>query len=102
MEIAVRMARIGSSILSLIALMMITVMTAYGGYSLWDSYMVNQGGFLSNDLLKYKPNGDPEAARLSLEELMAINEDVLGWLTIPTLITRWCRGRRIWNISIKM
>lgn len=82
MEIAVRMARIGSSILSLIAFMMIVVMTAYGGYSLWDSYMVNQGGFLSDDLLKYKPNGDPEVARLSLEELMAINEDVLGWLTI--------------------
>lgn len=82
MEIAVRLTRIGNSILSLFAMMMIMIMLAYGGYSLWDSYMVNQGGFLSSDLLKYKPKGDPEAAKLSLADLMALNEDVLAWLTI--------------------
>lgn len=82
MEIAVRAARIGNSILSLVASVMIIIMVAYGGYSLWDAYMINQGAFLSNDLMKYKPTGEGPEASLSLEELMAINGDVLGWLTI--------------------
>ena len=55
MEIAAKAARFGNFILSLIASVIILAMFAYGGYSLWDSYMVNQGAFLSSDLLKYKP-----------------------------------------------
>lgn len=82
MEIAVRMARVGNSILSLIASVMMIVLVAYGGYSLWDAYRINQGAFLSKDLMKYKPTGGGEEAALSLGELMALNEDVLGWLTI--------------------
>lgn len=81
MESVARAARIGDRILGYMAAMLILVMFAYGGYSLWDSYMVMRGAFLSSDLLKYKPSVD-EPYHYSLAELMAINEDVRGWLTI--------------------
>lgn len=83
MELAVKASRIGNSILSLIAGILIALMLLYGGYSLWDNYMVNQGAFLGSDLLKYKPTGGGETGdNLSLEELMAINSETRGWLTI--------------------
>ena len=84
MEIAVKAARFGNFILSLIAFVIILAMFAYGGYSLWDSYMVNQGAFLSSDLLKYKPQAaeDGGEANYSLEELIALNPDTRGWITI--------------------
>lgn len=81
MNTAVGAARIGSSILRFIAALMIMLMMSYGGYSLWDGYMISRGAFLSGDLLKYKPTGD-SGDSLSMEELMVINKDVRGWLTI--------------------
>ena len=83
METAARAARIGNQILSLIAAVMILLMLLYGGYSLWDSYMVSQGAFLGSDLLKYKPAVEEAGGEnLSLEDLMAVNPDTRGWLTI--------------------
>lgn len=81
MEIAVHAARIGNRILSFIAAVMIFLMLLYGGYSLWDSFMINQGAFLNSDLLKFKPAGGTEE-NLSLEDLAAINPDTRGWLVI--------------------
>ena len=84
METAAKAARFGNFILSLMASVIILTMFAYGGYSLWDSYMVNQGAFLSSDLLKYKPQAaeDGGEANYSLEELIALNPDTRGWITI--------------------
>lgn len=82
MEVAVRMARVGNYILGVIAAIMIVLMCAYGGYSLWDNYMINQGAFLGSDLLSYKPTPEMGGENYSLEELMALNPDTRGWLTI--------------------
>ena len=84
METAAKAARFGNFILCLMASVIILAMFAYGGYSLWDSYMVNQGAFLSSDLLKYKPQAaeDGGEANYSLEELIALNPDTRGWITI--------------------
>lgn len=83
MELAVRTARIGNALLSVVASIMILLMMLYGGYSLWDSYMINQRAFVSNDLLKYKPaQGDAGGENYTLEELLLVNEDTRGWLTI--------------------
>lgn len=84
MEIAAGVARLGNRILSYMAMVLILLLLTYGGYSLWDSYMINQGAFLGSDLLKYKPAADGGAGgeNLSLEELIAINPDTRGWLTI--------------------
>ncbi len=57
-------------------------MFAYGGYSLWDSYMVNQGAFLSSDLLKYKPQVARKADHYPPGERLPINPDTRGWITI--------------------
>lgn len=84
MELAAKVARFGNQILSLIAFLLILLMLSYGGYSLWDSYMINQGAFLNSDLLKYKPvdTGNPEEESFTLDELLLINEDTRGWITI--------------------
>ena len=96
METAVKLARIGNFILSLMAVCIMILMLAYGGYSLWDNYMINSGAFLTSDLLKYKPpeNSDAED-NLSLEELMALNPGAGLPLTEPTLIILWFRARTI-------
>ena len=38
------------------------------------------GGFISDELLHYKPTGANDCARL--QDLMAKNPDVVGWVTI--------------------
>ena len=83
MDVAASAARFGDKILSFLAIILMVVMLSFGGYSLWDTYVTMSGAFLKNDLLKYKPSLDnPEETRLSLQELMAINPDTRGWITL--------------------
>ncbi|MDO5418418.1 MAG: class B sortase [Lachnospiraceae bacterium] len=82
MERAARIARIGDRVLSAIAAIMILLLFLYGGYSLWDSYMINKGAFLGGDLLKYKPASTDGGANYTLEELLKLNPDTRGWLTV--------------------
>ncbi|HJA65567.1 SrtB family sortase [Lachnoclostridium sp. An169] len=74
-------AKAGNRVLGIIAGLLILVMLLYGAYSLWDTAMVYAGAFLDDDLLQYKPTGEGED-NPTLEELMQINPDVRGWLTI--------------------
>ena len=102
MKIAVRIAQAGNQILNIIVMGIILFLFLYGGYSLWDTYMSAKSAFLSDDLLSYKPQPG-EGANPSLEDLMAINKDVAGWITIDdTHIARLYREKMIWSISIKM
>ena len=83
MGVAASAARFGDKILSFLAIILMVVMLSFGGYSLWDTYVTMSGAFLKDDLLKYKPSLDnPEEARLSLQELMAINPDTRAWITL--------------------
>ena len=83
MHTAAKLARAGDRLVSMIAAALILLMLLYGGYSLWDTAMVFQGAFLGSDLLQFKPgvSEDPDS-NPTLEELQAINPDVLGWLTV--------------------
>ena len=81
MKVAVRIAQAGNQILNIIVMGIILFLFLYGGYSLWDTYMSAKSAFLSDDLLSYKPQPG-EGANPSLEDLMAINKDVAGWITI--------------------
>lgn len=81
MKIAVPIARIGNQILNIIVTGVIVFLLLYGGYSLWDSYMSAKGAFLSNELLQYKPQPGKEN-NPSLKDLIAINPDVVGWITL--------------------
>ena len=95
MHTAAKLARFGDRMVSLLAAGLILLMLLYGGYSLWDTAMVFQGAFLSSDLLAFKPAGDDPASNPTLEELQAINPDVVGWLTIDdTHIDYPCGHRR--------
>ena len=81
MEAAVRIAQIGNKVLNMIVIGIILFLFLYGGYSLWDTYMSAKVAFLSDDLLQYKPQPG-KGENPSLEDLMAINKDVVGWITI--------------------
>ena len=83
MNIAARAAKLGDRVLSYIAIILMVTMLSYGGYSLWDTYVTMTGAFLSKGFLKYKPDlNNPEETRLSLQELLAINPDTRGWITL--------------------
>jgi sortase B len=76
-------AKAGNRVLDFIARMLIIIMVLYGGFSLWETYCEYTGAFLSDDLIRYKP--DPDHAdddNPGLKELMGINRDVRAWITI--------------------
>lgn len=81
MERAAMLARAGNRVLSVIVAILIAVMLLYGGYSLWDTAMLYRGAFVSSDLLKFKPSPE-NLDGPTLAELVALNPDVRGWLTI--------------------
>ena len=105
MHTAAKLARAGDRLVSMVAAALIVLMLLFGGYSLWDTAMVYQGAFLDSDLLQLKPgvSGDPDS-NPTLEELQAINPDVLGWLTIDDTHIDYpsLSARMTWSISIPM
>ena len=72
------MARIGNRILSWISLIMILLLLSYGGFSLWHNWVIDHVAFGTN-MLDFKPTDEDS---YTLQELMAINPDVRGWITI--------------------
>lgn len=81
MKTLAKFARAGDRLISFIAAVLMLLMLCYGGYSLWDTSMINRGAFVSNELLKFKPSsGDTQNPTLA--ELQRINPEVRGWLTI--------------------
>lgn len=80
METAAKAARAGDKLLGFFAFVMLLLLLLYGGYSLWDTVMIDQGAFASSDLLQYKPTGETDG--LSLAALQKINPDVCAWLTV--------------------
>ena len=81
MEIAAQAARVGNRILNIIVGILTLILFLYGAYCLWDTYVTARGAFISDDLLEYKPIPGQEE-NPTLDELMAINPDVVGWLTV--------------------
>lgn len=82
MEVMVFAARAGNRILSAAAAVLIVLMMSYGGYSLWDNLMVSRGALLDGEILKYRPETNIPGENPSLQELVYLNPDVRGWLTI--------------------
>lgn len=65
-------------ILTILILIVLLLMLAYGGYAIWDSHKLVQEA-LSKQYSEYKPIGDDVG---SFDELTKINSDVIGWLNI--------------------
>ena len=78
MERAAGLARIGDRLISVLAGFLALLVICYGGYSLYDNWLIDHQG-LSGDLMKYKPS---TGNSISLAELIAINPDVIGWIEI--------------------
>lgn len=81
LEIAAQAARVSNRILNIIVGILTLILFLYGAYCLWDTYVTARGAFISDDLLEYKPIPGQEE-NPTLDELMAINPDVVGWLTV--------------------
>ena len=65
-------------VLNFIVLLLVLLLASYSAYSMWYTSSLLDGSFLSDELAMYKPDGqDP-----SLAQLMQVNPDVRGWLTI--------------------
>ena len=78
MDRAAKLVRTGDKIVSWIGILFILLLFSYGGYSLYDNWLINQGGS-SSELMKFKPGTE---SSYSLAELMNLNSDVIAWITI--------------------
>lgn len=78
MSNAARIARLGDRVVTFVAMLLVLCIMLYGGYSLYDNWLVSQSGYGSK-MMKFKPS---EGHVYSLAELMKINPDVIGWITV--------------------
>ena len=47
MDVAAKAAKAGDRVLSILAIVLMVIMLAFGGYSLWDTYVTMTGAFLN-------------------------------------------------------
>ena len=73
--------KIGNLGISLITAVLALSFILYGTLSLWDMFRTENGAFVSEDLLKYRPDVF-EKEPPYLDDLIKINEDTVGWITI--------------------
>ena len=83
LETAARLTRGADKVLNFFISILIIVALLFGGFAIWDTYRIYDGAGIDSELLKYKPtlSGDPDS-NPSLSELIALNPDVRGWLTV--------------------
>jgi len=68
----------GEKVLDAVSYFFIAVMFVYGSYSLYSTYRLQHRSFISQELMRYKPSEEGAG----FNELMKINSDVIGWLTV--------------------
>jgi len=78
MELSVKIAEAGNRILTVFAAILMAVMLLYGGFSLWNNWIIDHQAF-GSEYLKFKPTPEDKDG---LYDLMKINPDVRGWITI--------------------
>ena len=77
--------RLANTLLNFVLILSLLVSGAYAVYALWDNNQVlSAAGDVQADMIKLKPKIEPEAEdnSASFEELLAINPDVCGWVTM--------------------
>lgn len=80
MHFLIRTGRFLHRLFDAAAVVIIAVMLLYGFYSIWDIWKIYDQAGVSEDLLRYKPDGEDPGA--TFEELLAINPDVCAWITV--------------------
>jgi sortase B len=83
-DLAAGLARGGDWVLNKAIALVLVLALLYGGFGLWDTWMIYDGASLDSELLKYKPTitTDTDAPNPTLSDLQQINEDVCAWLTV--------------------
>ena len=76
-----KLARLIDGVVGFVAGTLAAVLLLYSGYVLYDNFNTNRNAFSSWDLLQYKPVGDL-SRDAGYQELLSINPDVVGWLTL--------------------
>lgn len=77
--------RLCNAIVNFIMILSLTICGAFAAYSLWDNNQVLIAAEnVQADMIKLKPEVEPEAEdnSASFAELMALNPDVVGWITM--------------------
>jgi sortase B len=83
-EAAASVVRVADRLLNGIIAFFLIVALLYGGFGLWDTWMIYKNAGLDSEILKYRPtlSDDANAPNPSLSELQKINPDVVAWLTV--------------------
>jgi sortase B len=83
-EAAVSVVRGADWLLNKAIALIVIVVLLYGGFGLWDTWMIYKGAGVDSDLLKYRPtsSADEDTPNPSLSDLQKINPDVIAWLTV--------------------
>ena len=77
--------RLCNAIVNLVMILALTVSGAYAAYALWDNNQVlTAASDVQADMIKLKPEIEPEAEdnSASFAELLALNPDVVGWISM--------------------
>ncbi|CAB1240618.1 NPQTN specific sortase B [Ruminococcaceae bacterium BL-4] len=78
MGVAQKLIRGADRLLDWLICIALLLALLYGGYALWDNFMIYRNTDLDSQIMKYKPT----PSNPSLSELQAINPDVCAWLTL--------------------
>ena len=74
-------AKGGNIFIAIITGILMVSLGLYGVLMLWDTYRTEIKAFASYDLLQYRPNIEEDEPPY-LDDLIKINPDVAGWVTI--------------------
>jgi sortase B len=83
-EAAASVVRVADRLLNGIIAIFLVVALLYGGFGLWDTWMIYKNAGVDSEILKYKPtlSADEDAPNPTLSDLQKINPDVVAWLTV--------------------
>jgi sortase B len=83
-EAAASVVRVADRLLNGLIAIFLTAALLYGGFGLWDTWMIYKNAGVDSDILKYRPtlSEEADAPNPTLSDLQKINPDVIGWLTV--------------------
>lgn len=82
MQAAGKTARALQQALTVLATCAAVLLILISTYFLYDDFYTQRAAFTSWDLMQYKPVVEAEDGKLSFRDLLSINKDTAGWLSI--------------------
>jgi len=75
-------ATIGDRLLGIVTGIVALALILYGAYVLYDNMYLSHKAFSSRDLLQYKPSPEATDETYGFSDILEINPDTVGWITI--------------------